>query len=320
MSQPLVSILVPCHNAEAFLRDTLESALAQTHAETEVVLVDDGSSDRSLAIAREFEPRVRVLSGPRQGASAARNRATGAARGEWLQYLDADDLLMPHAIAGRLAEADRSACDVVCSDWRRMVPGPAGGWSEGKLESGDPRAVCEDAELAVFKGFWAPPAAILYKRSVFDRIGGWHPNLPVIQDARFLFDAARLGARFAHAPGEGARYRQHASASLSSGSSLRFWEDVLRNNREIEALWTAHGPLSGPRRYAMAGAYALGARVTFPIDRDLFRSNLSELRRFPDFQRSPYLVAAVALERTIGHRAAVRIVNALFKLRKGKLG
>src|SRR5882757_7587254 len=103
MTAPLVSILIPCHNGGAYLRATLESALNQTHPQCEVIVVDDGSTDDSLAIARDFEPRIKVLTGPQKGASAARDRATEEARGEWLQYLDADDLLLPHAVASRVA-------------------------------------------------------------------------------------------------------------------------------------------------------------------------------------------------------------------------
>ena len=74
---PLVSILIPCSNAAPWLAATLASALAQTHPRTEIIIVDDGSSDHSLAIARTFEPHgVRVVTQPNAGASAARNHAT----------------------------------------------------------------------------------------------------------------------------------------------------------------------------------------------------------------------------------------------------
>jgi glycosyltransferase involved in cell wall biosynthesis len=73
---PLVSILIPCSNAAPWLAATLASALAQTHPRTEIIIVDDGSSDHSLAIARTFEPHgVRVVTQPNAGASAARNHA-----------------------------------------------------------------------------------------------------------------------------------------------------------------------------------------------------------------------------------------------------
>jgi len=74
-----------------------------------------------------------------------------------------------------------------------MVP------DEALLEA-DAEAACADSR------FWLPPAAILYRRALVDRIGGWRSNLRIVQDARFLFDAAAQGARFAHVPGVGALY------------------------------------------------------------------------------------------------------------------
>jgi GT2 family glycosyltransferase len=311
MNPPLVSILIPCHNGGPYIRATLESALAQTHPKCEVIFVDDGSTDDSLSIARTFEPRIRVFSGPNRGASSARDEATGHACGDWLQYLDADDLLLPHAVASRLQALENSNRDVACGDWRRLVAGRDGNWAKGRLESADFTAYAAEADLAVFKGFWAPPAAILYSREVVRRVGHWHAALPVIQDARFLFDAARQGGRFVHVPGESAQYRQHAAHSLSSTSSARFWRDVLANAREIEAIWREKGLLAGDRRAAVAGAYALGARAAFPLDRGLYRDNLENLQRFPEHPPSRYLEIAARLERLLGYRIARGIVGLL---------
>jgi hypothetical protein len=179
----------------------------------------------------------------------------------------------------------------------------------GKFENADYREFSDETDLAVFKGFWAPPAAILYRKALVDRIGRWPSNLPVIQDARFLFDAALLGGRFVHVPGESAHYRQHASHSLSTTSSVRFWRDVYTNAREVEAIWAKRGVLSGARSAAVAGAYSLGARVSFPIDRELFDENLASLRRFPEHPSSRYLTIAVALQRVVGYSVARRIVG-----------
>jgi glycosyltransferase involved in cell wall biosynthesis len=311
MSTPLVSILIPCFNAAPYLRATLNSAVEQTHASVEIILVDDGSADESLSIARGFEPRIRVLTGPQQGASAARNLATRESRGVYLQYLDADDLLMPGAISRSVECLARTGADVGCGDWRRLSPGAEGSWTSGNLEVADFRRHADAPDLAVIRGFWAPPAALLYRRSIVERAGGWNPGLPVVQDARLLFDAAFFGGRFEHVEGENAHYRQHAAGSLSSRSSARFWGDVLTNNREIEAALSAAGRMDEPRRKAVSANYALGARVAFPIDRDLYRANLDELRRFTDQPWSRYLRAATALEWLFGHRTAVAVMGIL---------
>jgi glycosyltransferase involved in cell wall biosynthesis len=96
---PLVSILIPAYNAQEWLADTLESALAQTWPKIEIIVVDDGSSDETLRVARQFESRsVRVIAQANQGAAAARNTAFERSQGDYIQWLDADDLLDPRKI------------------------------------------------------------------------------------------------------------------------------------------------------------------------------------------------------------------------------
>ena len=101
--RPLVSILIPAYNAQAWISDTLRSALAQTWEPKEIIVVDDGSTDRTLAIARRFESsQLRVVSQKNQGAAAARNTAYSLSKGDFIQYLDADDLMAPDKIARQM--------------------------------------------------------------------------------------------------------------------------------------------------------------------------------------------------------------------------
>src|SRR3954464_13410106 len=103
MTKPLVSILIPAFNAEEWIADSLRSAIAQTWPNKEIVVVDDGSKDRTAAIAREFAAQgVRVITQANQGAAAARNTAFSASTGAFIQWLDADDLLGPTKIAAQM--------------------------------------------------------------------------------------------------------------------------------------------------------------------------------------------------------------------------
>lgn len=101
---PTVSVIIPCYNGAVYLRETLQSAANQTQPPLEVIVVDDGSTDDSAAIAESFGPPVRVLRQANQGESVARNAGIAAAQGEYLLFLDADDLLEPDALE-RLAQA-----------------------------------------------------------------------------------------------------------------------------------------------------------------------------------------------------------------------
>jgi len=107
---PLVSILIPAYNAEPWIADTVRSALAQTWARKEIIIVDDGSSDGTPSIARQFASKtVTVVTQANQGASAARNNAFELCQGDYIQWLDADDLLSPNKIAKQIEIAETSA-------------------------------------------------------------------------------------------------------------------------------------------------------------------------------------------------------------------
>jgi glycosyltransferase involved in cell wall biosynthesis len=115
-----ISILIPCFNADKWIAQSIESALAQTWPNKEVVVLDDGSTDGSLDIIRRFDGRIRWETGPNRGGGAARDRLLTLAHGEWLQYLDADDLILPEKITRQVEFLERHTdCDVVCSPFPR---------------------------------------------------------------------------------------------------------------------------------------------------------------------------------------------------------
>lgn len=108
-----VSVVIPCFNGSAFIAETLESALKQTHPPLEILVVDDGSTDNSAAIAKSFGDPVRVIRQENQGESVARNRGIDEARGDWIALLDADDLWEPDKLKQQISASCNSP-DVVC--------------------------------------------------------------------------------------------------------------------------------------------------------------------------------------------------------------
>src|SRR5882762_11780976 len=105
----LVSILIPAYNAQEWIADTIRSALGQTWPRKEIIVVDDGSSDQTVAIARQFASKtVSVVSQKNQGASASRNKALGLYQGDYIQWLDADDLLSRDKVAKQMEAAEKA--------------------------------------------------------------------------------------------------------------------------------------------------------------------------------------------------------------------
>jgi len=272
-----VSVVIPCFNAEATVAETIESALAQTWQDIEIIVVDDGSTDRSAGVLRGFGNGIRTDFGPNRGASAARNRGTVLASGAYIQYVDADDLLVPQAIEKRLSALDETDADVAYSDWQRFETGADGSRRFGEVVARLMDDVDPDAEIACATEFWAPPAALLYRRHIVDAIGTWNERLPVIQDARFLFDAARRRARFVRVEGVSAFYR-HAGASLSRNSERAFILDVYRNAVEIQSLWEADGPLTAARKAALTGMFDTTARSFFRFGMPEFDDAVARLK------------------------------------------
>src|SRR6516225_815324 len=100
---PLVSILIPAYNAEKWIADTIQSALTQTWSRKEIIVVDDGSSDTTVEVAQRFSSKeLTVVTKQNQGAAATRNHALQLSQGDYIQWLDADDLLGPDKIERQL--------------------------------------------------------------------------------------------------------------------------------------------------------------------------------------------------------------------------
>ena len=121
---PLVSILIPVYNTRQWVGAAIDSALAQTWPDTEVVVLDDGSTDGSLDVVQAYAGRVRIHTQSNGGQNVSRNRLTEFSRGDWLIYLDADDELSADAVrlkieAAGAADAVYGSMDVCSSDLRR---------------------------------------------------------------------------------------------------------------------------------------------------------------------------------------------------------
>ena len=131
MPEPLVSIIVPAYNAAGCIARCVESIVSQSYQELEILLLNDGSRDDTLAICRklaEADPRIRVIDKPNTGAADTRSCGLALARGEYIQFADSDDYLLPGCTANLVAAARRSRADLVLAPYRMMVPRRDGGY------------------------------------------------------------------------------------------------------------------------------------------------------------------------------------------------
>ena len=158
MSKPLVSVVTPVYNGEAFLRETLDSIFAQDYEPFEVIVVDDGSSDGSGAIARSY-PTVRYIRQENQGPAAARNAGIAAARGEFLAFVDADDVILPNKLAvqvGYLLEHPETSVTLGGQDWIDPPPRQGRGLAWGDANGVQPTSIVLRKSTMVEVGCFDP--------------------------------------------------------------------------------------------------------------------------------------------------------------------
>ncbi len=313
-----VSVVIPCFNGMPYLKEAVESALSQGIDGLEIVVVDDGSTDGGPEMVRTHYPSVKLLStgSPRSGPSRARNIGTSASSGRLLQYLDADDVLAPGKLAAQRAALVAADADVAYGEWHE-IRRSAGG--EFEVVRRVDKRLPVDAETALLTDFWCPPAAYLFSRRIVEKIGGWHENLRVIQDARFVQDCAMAGGRFVHCPGVQALYRVHSYQSVSHADQTVFFRECLASAVEIERRWAAEGQLNATRTAALVKVYAGIAHISHEKDSILFQDSVSSVLRL-DPRYVPTQSAVLALiSRAAGYANAERAA-AFYRKVKRRLG
>ncbi|MDF1824405.1 MAG: glycosyltransferase [Verrucomicrobiales bacterium] len=194
MVVPLVSIIIPCYNAESYVAQAIQSALSQTHAACEVIVIDDGSTDGSLELIESFGCRIRWDSGPNRGGCAARNRGLAMANGDWIQFLDADDWLGVGKIEAQIrALAENDLGTVANCAWRYFEGNRMREQSAQVFWKNYPNASELLVDMWLGGGFFNP-ACWLVSRQLIDEVGLWNEALAADQDGEF-FGRVLLKAR-----------------------------------------------------------------------------------------------------------------------------
>ncbi len=252
---PLVSILIPCHNAGRWVAATLDSALAQTWARTEIIVVDDGSCDDSADVVARYAGRgVKLITQPNRGASAARNAALAAAKGDFIQFLDADDLIAPDKIALQMQRLiSASLLHMASGEWARFTDDPAKAEFAGEPTWRDLSGL--EFQLLHYEAGWMmQPAAWLCPRALLDEAGPWDETLSLNDDGEYFNRVMLASAGILFCPGSRTYYRSGVAGSLSrrvDAVSLRsLWKS---NELNCDRLLAAAGRSSRAKNAAANG-------------------------------------------------------------------
>ena len=237
-----ISIVMPVLNGEEYIAEAIDSALAQTKPPFELLVVDNGSNDDTVAIASAYEAPVRVLSEEIPSASAARLTGAAEATGDAIMFLDADDILGENVLEelGRVL-ADYPDAIAAC-EWKRYELRD-GEWQVGPATCA-PRKAGQDALSAWLSGWYHPPCCVLWSRAAYDKSGGWDPVSTQNDDGDIIMRALIAGVPLLRTTGGTSYYRRlpHGNISLSG---KRFTEQGLSARLDvierIEALLEKQG-------------------------------------------------------------------------------
>jgi glycosyltransferase involved in cell wall biosynthesis len=293
LQMDLVSVVIPAYNSEKWIKTTLNSVLAQSYSELEIIVVDDGSTDGTAALAEQaltgFPGSWKVLRQANKGRGAARNRGWRAAHSSWIQFLDSDDLLAPDKIKLQMAVAQESPQEiaVIYSSWQRVAG------NEGRLlpvdETKTPQLDCkpQPVSLLITKNN-TQLGCLLVRREWLERSGGFDEEMSINEDLESLMRIADVGGGFRFAPSskpvlfqriypeqprwgdESARYRLTDVAKTWLGLVLR-----TASNGRIESCG-----LSAEDREDLIADCTIFLRLLYRHDRGTFHEYLAMVRRF----------------------------------------
>jgi len=307
-----VSVIIPCFNAERWIRQALQSVATQGLDNVETIVIDDGSTDESAKIIEKEFPCVNLVKTKHQGASRARNVGTELAKGEFIQYLDADDMLAPDKLKIQIGALSKSGADVAYGDWKEMIYQSDGSFKSGRVRDAE---ITGPLDIAFFTDAWNPIHSYLFRHSIVERVGGWNEGLPIIQDARFVLDCALQGAKFVYCKGTMAYYTVHYKESLSTKDHVGFIRDCLLNALEVQEWWLKHGGINRDRRRALLRVYGYVAREELKEDKPTFESAYKAINNLIPFYVPEKLRVLNLLSQLFGYEKAGTIAASYRRIR-----
>ncbi len=219
VSSPLlVSVVIPAYNAERYLGEAIESVLAQTYAPLETIVVDDGSSDGTAAVAGSY-PEVLLITQDNAGPAAARNRGFAASEGELVAFHDADDLMTPDKLAVQVAAISDPAIGCVLAEQELLIEEDAElpFWVAGSkvptVMPAKPDELADEPDVH--------PMTMLVRREVFERVGGFDEEMRAAEDFDWMLRAAEAGVEFARLPRVLLRRRVHSESLTQDAAAGR---------------------------------------------------------------------------------------------------
>jgi glycosyltransferase involved in cell wall biosynthesis len=300
MSRPFISICIPAYNARRYLPATLASVRAQTCADWELIVTEDGSREPVADLVRAFAQKVpQAVVYQRhehnKGLPATRNTGIAAARGRWIALLDSDDLWTPDHLTSLVACARRHPAADLVHAGSVLFDSKTG--ADIGIRAPSAAAVRAFPRSLYLADYIVQPSSVLMKKSLWTRVGGFNPDYRNVSDRELWLRCARAGATFAYSGGISCRYRKHAAAiSTHAGPMALHCARVLDQHLD----WQAIDPAC--RHRVTAEAWTSAGRIVLRRKPHLARTCFARAWRV---RRSPrvacYWLAACLIGRATPH-------------------
>ena len=217
-----IAVVIPTHNHADLVTEAVDSVLAQTEAASEIIVVDDGSTDDTRDKLRRYSSDIKYVYQPNRGLSAARNRGIAECQAEWVAFLDADDLWMPHKLKEQLPLIEAAPDDVMCIHSRSLIMGP-----NYQVLSPLPPRKGELLLQDLAKRNHVAVLTAVVRTDIILELGGFDENLTALEDWDLWLRIAAAGYRFRYSPQVLATYR------VSLGAMHMDAEKMEQNARRV---------------------------------------------------------------------------------------
>lgn len=299
-----ISVIIPVYNAEHFLPECIESLMNQNVKDAEFIFVDDGSSDLSVDILKEYaqkDSRIQIYQQNNSYAGVARNNGMSHAHGEYITFLDSDDIMMPNALTVFLREADKTGADVILSSAYYFKEDPIhhslAGWVLNKKYLPENRSFFsgEEQSHCLFQISSGMPWAKVFRRSLIEENRLKYPSLPRSEDFPFVYGAFSMAKtiaivdeplilyRMADNPNSLEQSKDKSPAAFVEGYDI-LWSYLVEHGKSEQLKQTFYNALVLAFGYNFSKLKTVeGYHILF----DVFRNEV--LLRYPiDFDNTSY--------------------------------
>jgi glycosyltransferase involved in cell wall biosynthesis len=267
MEAPLVSIIMPCYNSECFVGEAIQSALDQSYPNCEIIVIDDGSTDRSLEVIQSFGDRIHWESQSNQGACAARNRGLALAKGVYVKFADSDDRLLPETIYDQLrASEGLSGNEIIfglCEDYDTAA------YVYDQIRTGQ-GVSSEEMVFQCYNGEILITCPLHRRAWLIEKNLNFDTTLKRSQEWDFHLRIALAGGIFVFHNKSVFRYRNHEGSNrISNVSGIKFL------SAEAQKMATAHRAITASTNHSVPLKLRDAMYVrTYGLARLLFRNRL----------------------------------------------